>query len=122
MSTLPEELTSRQGFEALARDFPAGQSDPVRVVLQGEDAAAAAERLSAGIDDLDVFGVPSVTESEDGGAVLVSAPVNADPRGNDAMEAVRDLRATTVPDALADSPGTRRSSPGSRPSRPTTPT
>ena len=27
------DLTSRQGFEALARDFPAGQSDPVRVVL-----------------------------------------------------------------------------------------
>ena len=29
--------------------------------------------------------------------MLVSAPVNADPRGNDAVEAVRDLRATTVP-------------------------
>jgi RND superfamily putative drug exporter len=105
VSTLPEDLTSRRGFEALARDFPAGQSDPVQVVVVGDDGAAVAERLRMGIDAMPEFGTPTVTESDDGEAVLVSAPVAADPRGEQAVEGVRELRSEVVPAALESSPG-----------------
>jgi uncharacterized membrane protein YdfJ with MMPL/SSD domain len=110
VSTLPDSLTSKQGFDALARDFPAGQTDPVEVVVEGDARApavqTAVDRLRAELDGLEDLGAPTVTPSGDGRALLISAPVAGDPRSTRSAETVREVRADIVPAAFAMAPET----------------
>ena len=94
MSTLPADLTSRQGFEALERSFGTGSSDAVLTVAVGDGAHRAGAELVRTIRRLPGFGRPSLQESDDGEAVLIAAPVAGDPDGEAATNAVRDLRAS----------------------------
>ena len=110
VSTLPDSLTSKQGFDALGRDFPAGQSDPVEVVVESDPRApavqTAVDRLRAELDGLEDLGAPTVTPSGDGRALLITAPVAGDPRSTRSAETVREVRADIVPAAFAAAPET----------------
>ena len=44
VATLPDRLLSKQGYEALSRDFPRQSSSPVLIVVQGDVDSAAVKR------------------------------------------------------------------------------
>ena len=40
LSTLPDRFPSKQGFDALSRDFPGASVDPAQIVIQGDVSSA----------------------------------------------------------------------------------
>ena len=106
VTSLPDRFESRQGFQALARDFPGTTTDPVHVVVTDDasspDTAQALEELRTTLSDDPRFGPGEVRRSADGSVAVLSAPVRGDPSGGAAIEAVRDLRSNLVPAAFAD--------------------
>jgi putative drug exporter of the RND superfamily len=106
VTALPDRFESKQGFAALQRNFPRATSDPVEIVVsQGATRPAAREALARlrGTLAADArFGEGEIERSADGRVALLSVPVRGDPSGEDAVAAVRDLRATMVPAAFED--------------------
>ncbi|MBM3677684.1 MAG: MMPL family transporter, partial [Actinobacteria bacterium] len=98
----PDRLASKQGFEILEREFGAGTIDQVQIVLSGRvttpTAVAAVERLRATIERDPAFSRAEARLAEDGEAALVSAFVAGDSREGVAVDAVKRLRATVVPE------------------------
>ncbi len=106
LSTLPDRFPSKQGFDAVNRDFPGVGVDPAQIVVQGEASSApvsaAIERLEASLADQPAFGPATQAESEDGDVVLLSVPVAGDADGPEATSAIRHLRADLIPQAFGD--------------------
>jgi uncharacterized membrane protein YdfJ with MMPL/SSD domain len=106
LSTLPDRFPSKQGFNALNRDFPGAGVDPAQIVVQSDVSSApvrsAVEQLKASLADQDVFGPPAQATSEDGEVVVLSVPVAGDADGSEATSAIRDLRADLIPQAFGD--------------------
>jgi uncharacterized membrane protein YdfJ with MMPL/SSD domain len=94
VSTLPDRLMSKQGYLALQRDFDASGTSPVWVVVEG-NAAPQVRRLSQVVARDEDFGRATVRKVGD--TTLVSFAVAGDTTGERATEAVRRLRATTIP-------------------------
>jgi RND superfamily putative drug exporter len=109
VSTFPEELESRRGFEALQRDFPAGLVSPARIVIDGD---AADERVGAAIDQLLValdadgsFGAPTQEVAQDGSLTVINVPIfGGEYQSDAAILALERLREELIPAALADAP------------------
>jgi uncharacterized membrane protein YdfJ with MMPL/SSD domain len=103
IATLPDRLTSKQGYLALERSFPAAGADPAEIVISSgsEETRAGAERLAVLLDRDPDFGAPRIERSPDGAAFLVRAPVAADALSDRALDAVERLRAEYVPAAFA---------------------
>ncbi len=105
VDTLPESMASRQGFEALVKDFPGASLEPVEVVIAGE----AAPGMSDGIEKLRALlvgdsrfvGAGSTRTSPGGELTVLSLVVLGDPTGKEAQAAVRTLRADYLPTAFA---------------------
>ena len=106
LSTLPDRFPSKQGFDALNRDFPGAGVDPALIVVQGdvssEPVRSAIEQLEASLADQDAFGPSTQAESEGGDLVLLSVPVAGDADGSEATSAIRHLRADLIPQAFGD--------------------
>ena len=106
LSTLPDRFPSKQGFDALNRDFPGTGVDPAQIVIQGDVSSApvrsAIEKLKASLADQDAFGPATQAESEGGDLVLLSVPVAGDADGPEATSAIRHLRADLIPQAFGD--------------------
>ena len=87
VSTLPDDLASKRGFEALQRDFPAAGTDPVFVVTETEEGERVlrAEQQRLGRDPR--FGAVDLAN----GRVLTAYP-RGDEVSDEAVAAVRDLR------------------------------
>jgi uncharacterized membrane protein YdfJ with MMPL/SSD domain len=104
VSALPDRFESRQGFAALQRNFPGATASPVEIVVANGASRPATEqalqRLRADLARDPEFGSGQITRSPDGISVL-SVPVRGDPSGENAVDAVRELRSTTVPAAFA---------------------
>jgi RND superfamily putative drug exporter len=102
IATLPDRLTSKQGYLALERSFPAAGADPAEIVVPSGSpgAQAAVERLTERLARDADFGTPAVERSPDGAAVLVRVPVAADAVSDRALDAVERLRAEYVPAAF----------------------
>jgi RND superfamily putative drug exporter len=102
VSTLPDRFVSKQGFVALERDFPGTTTDPVDVVVtraaSSPEVAAAIGRLRDAVAADDRFEEGEVRRSADGEVALLSFPVKGDPSGDDAVTAVRELRAEIIPE------------------------
>jgi RND superfamily putative drug exporter len=92
VSTLPADLASRQGFEALERSFGTGSNEPVLAVAVGPGATDVGTALVQEVRRLPGFGEPQVERSGDGQAALLTAPVAGDPNSEAAADAVRALR------------------------------
>ena len=68
LSTLPDRFPSKQGFDALNRDFPGTGVDPAQIVIEGDVSSApvqsAIEQLKASLAEQDAFGPSTQTKSE----------------------------------------------------------
>jgi RND superfamily putative drug exporter len=106
LSTLPDRFPSKQGFDALNRDFPGTGVEPAQIVVRGDVSSApvqsAIKELGTSIADQDAFGPPTLAESASGDVVLLSAPVAGDAGGSEATSAVRHLRGELIPRAFGD--------------------
>jgi uncharacterized membrane protein YdfJ with MMPL/SSD domain len=101
VSTLPDDLASKQGYEALQRDFPAESTAPVYVVA-GDSSTDVRRRLRGLQQRLASdprFGRGEVRVGS--GAAALVAPVRGDKVSDAAVSAVRDLRNNLVPQAFA---------------------
>jgi RND superfamily putative drug exporter len=107
VSTLPREAASKQAFLILERDFSGGLGSPVEIVIDGDitpSVTASMEDLRAAMKADPSFG-PSVVEvNKARDLALVSTPLSGDIAANDAMDAVRELRASVVPHIFKDLP------------------
>jgi RND superfamily putative drug exporter len=106
LSTLPDRFPSKQGFDALNRDFPGTGVDPAQIVIQGDVASApvktAIAELTRSLADQDAFGRSTQTTAGNGGAILISVPVAGDADGTAATGAIRHLRTDLIPEAFGD--------------------
>ena len=112
ISALPDELRTKQAFDALSQDFSGGMMTPVQVVLQGEvdspQVAAALEDLGSRLDGDASFGpmLPPAT-ADDGTVSEVQIPLAgaaSDPSSDAAKAAIRTLREDHVPAAFDGAP------------------
>jgi putative drug exporter of the RND superfamily len=106
LSTLPDRFPSKQGFDALSRDFPGAGVDPAQIVIQGDVSSApvrsAIEELTGSLADREAFGPATQAVSDGGDTVLVSVPVAGDADGAEATAAIRHLRADLIPQAFGE--------------------
>jgi RND superfamily putative drug exporter len=106
LSTLPDRFPSKQGFDALNRDFPGTGVDPAQIVVQGDVNSApvrsAIAQLKASLADEDAFGPSTQATSKDSDVVLLSVPVAGDADGPAATSAIRHLRSDLIPQAFSD--------------------
>src|SRR5918995_1227261 len=104
-SSLPDDQVGKQGLIALERDFPAGATEPVEVVVDTRGAPAPEEELESLRGQLDQdpdFGAKSATIEEGGELVIASVPLNAEGSTEEASAAIDRLRDEYVPDAFGD--------------------
>jgi uncharacterized membrane protein YdfJ with MMPL/SSD domain len=105
VSTLPNRLESKQGYDVLASDFPQASSSPALITISGDvrspqvRAAIAKLRLALGQDP--VFGRSDLRVSSDGQVAAVGVQVGGDKTGKEALDAIRHLRSTTIPAAFS---------------------
>ncbi|HET6771490.1 MAG TPA: MMPL family transporter [Actinomycetota bacterium] len=100
VSTLPDEVESKQAFLVLERDFSGGLGSPVEIVIDGEitpSVMASIEDLEEALDADPSFGPSTIEVNEAGDLALLSAPLSGDMSSNDAMDTVRELRNEVVP-------------------------
>jgi uncharacterized membrane protein YdfJ with MMPL/SSD domain len=104
VSTLPDRLASKRGYEALAASFPAASASPAFVVAQGSNDPArlqrALVRLRADAALQPAFGFGEVRVAGPNLAALV-VPVRGDKTGQRALDGIRRLRSTLIPQAFA---------------------
>jgi uncharacterized membrane protein YdfJ with MMPL/SSD domain len=105
VSTLPDDLASKQGYLALQRNFPAQTTDPVHVLVVGSspDVRQQLEQLRERVAEDPRFGPGAINEGRRGTLDLV-VPVRGDPAGDRAVAAVRDLRERIVPETFRGTP------------------
>jgi putative drug exporter of the RND superfamily len=104
ISTLPDSLTSKQGYLTLQESFPGAGADPAEIVVSGNvdspPVQGAIDRLEERLAADDRFGPASVEANEAGTLAVLTVPVSADALSDEAVDAVRELRAEYVPAAL----------------------
>jgi uncharacterized membrane protein YdfJ with MMPL/SSD domain len=101
VSTMPDDLASKQGFLAIQRDFADQSVDPVQIVAADESSQTRRrlEELRRQLAADPRFGPGEVRRGN--GASLLEAPVHGDEVSDEAVAAVRDLRDRIVPDTFA---------------------
>jgi putative drug exporter of the RND superfamily len=98
-SSLPDRFESKRGYVLLAREFPAATTDPAEIAVIGPQTRAAVARLTRELARHPVFGVPVVERSDE--TTRLTVPIAGDPVGERAVDAVRELRGTLIPAAVA---------------------
>src|SRR5512132_2272575 len=102
VSTLPDRLGAKQGFEALAQDFPQASSSPALITVSGDmhspQVRAAIARLRASLARDPAFGRSDLRFGN--GVAAIGVEVGGDKTGEQALDAVRHLRSTTIPEAF----------------------
>jgi RND superfamily putative drug exporter len=105
LSTLPDRFASKQGFDALNRDFPGAGVDPAQIVVHGNVSSApvrsAIRQLRTSLAGADDFGPATQAESKASDVVVLSVPVAGDANAPRATRAIRDLRSDLIPRAFA---------------------
>ncbi len=110
ISTLPDDLASKQGYLALQRSFPAASAEPATIVIDGSvdspEVRGAIDRLEDRLAADPRFGPTSLEVNPAGDLGAVSVPLVGDALGDPAVQAVRELRAEYIPAAFAGSEAT----------------
>jgi uncharacterized membrane protein YdfJ with MMPL/SSD domain len=104
-ASLPDDTVAKQGLLALERDFPAGATDPVEIVVDERGASAVAgdlEELRGRLESDRDFAVDRAATEEGGDVAVVSVPLNAEGSSEEASAAVDRLREDYVPAAFGD--------------------
>lgn len=93
-ASLPQRAQTREGFIAMGRDFSAGLTTPLEIVISGDTGSPAAReaiaRLEAKLAADPMFGRQQ--KSEGGGLVLIETPLGAEQTSEAAFDTVRNLR------------------------------
>ncbi len=98
VSTLPDDLPSKQGYLALQRYFPANTPDPAHIVVENASSPEVTRALGQLRTRLAAdrrFGSGTIRRSGDVADLV--APVRGDPAGDEATGAIRDLRERIIP-------------------------
>jgi RND superfamily putative drug exporter len=105
VSTLPDRLESKQGYEALTRYFPQASASPALITVSGDVRSPrvrlAIARLRRSLAGDPVFGRSDVRFSPSGDIAAIAAEVGGDKTGKQALDAIRHLRSTLIPHAFA---------------------
>jgi RND superfamily putative drug exporter len=103
ISSLPDTMPSKQGYLAVGRYFPAQSTYPAQIVVQ--DAGGQVRAKLAGLERTLArdprFGTGTLVPSPLEPTLLLSVPVRGDPASSAAVRAVRELRRSIIPAALA---------------------
>jgi uncharacterized membrane protein YdfJ with MMPL/SSD domain len=107
VSTLPDRLAGKQGYDALNAEFPGETTAPVEVVIAGGPAAPAVvagiERLRAGQRSGEVLELARAAVERSPTLTVLTVPIRGDALDDDAVDAVRELRAERIPAAFGGS-------------------
>jgi uncharacterized membrane protein YdfJ with MMPL/SSD domain len=102
VSTLPNRLESKKGYEALKRDFPKASSSPALIAVEGNvrspQVQAATGRLRRELANDPAFGRSDLRFAP--GVAAIGVEVGGDRTGSQALSAVRQLRSTLIPQAF----------------------
>ena len=106
VDSLPDGVQSKDAFFILEEEFSFGVVSPMEIVIDGD---ANSEAVKAGIAalrellaaDPDFVGASRVRVNAAGDLSLVSVPVAGEPASDEAIEALRRLRADYLPAAFA---------------------
>ena len=105
VSTLPNRLESKRGYEALVRDFPQASASPALIAVAGDVRAPrlqnAIARLRAQLARDPVFGRSDLRVTPGGDLAAIGVQVGGDKTGQPALDAIRRLRNVMIPSALA---------------------
>jgi RND superfamily putative drug exporter len=104
LATLPDSTDAKQGYVALNRDFTVGEVTPATIVVDGDVVSASAReafaKLQADLAKDDRFGPLQPANDSTPDLAVINVPVAGDPNSDAALDAVRALRGTYLPDAL----------------------
>jgi uncharacterized membrane protein YdfJ with MMPL/SSD domain len=113
VSTLPDRLVGKQGFQALARDFPRQSTSPVLIVVESNAARSAQVRAAIARVRADLARNPAFGGEGDlrvastGALAAITTAIAGDKSGDRALDAVRHLRSVDIPRAFAGLSGTQ---------------
>jgi RND superfamily putative drug exporter len=103
-TALPNSTTAKQGLLALARDFPSGATDPVRIVVDGAAKDSATQqgltRLRAELANDRDFAAGALTVDSGPRIAVASLPLSVEPTSERASAAIDRLRDDYVPRAF----------------------
>jgi uncharacterized membrane protein YdfJ with MMPL/SSD domain len=94
-ASLPDDTLAKQGLLALERDFPAGATDPVEIVVDERGAPDLEEQLRELRGELArdaAFAVNRATTEQGTDVAVVSVPLNAEGSSEEASAAIDRLR------------------------------
>ncbi len=105
VSTLPDDIESKQAFILLQENFAGGLTEPSQIVIDGDVASpeiqGAISDLEAEISSDDRFGAPGELEVNDAGDLgVLPVPFSGDLYEDSSVAALRDLRGQYVPAAF----------------------
>ncbi len=107
-ASFPDKYSSKQGLTMLGRDFPAGLSQPVSVVVDGDlgdsEVQDGLRRFMTVVDEDGRFSPVGVQTSADGSLAVVRLVQDAEAMTDKARANVLALREDLVPEAFADTP------------------
>ena len=102
VSTLPNRLESKQGFDALRRDFRQASASPALIAVEGDvhslQVRAAITRLRGELQRDPAFGRSDLRFGP--GVAAIGVEVAGDKTGPQALGAIRHLRSTLIPQAF----------------------
>ena len=108
VSTMPDDLQSKEAFTVLSEEFAGGLAEPAKIVVDGpaEDPAVrqGVRAVRESLAEQPIFGPSDVVRAPSGDLTLIKAPLAGDPFAGDAVDAVRALRADVIPAAFEGAP------------------
>ncbi|GMQ99147.1 MAG: MMPL family transporter [Acidimicrobiia bacterium] len=102
VSTLPDEIESKQAFVILEEEFSGGLASPVEIVVEGASVDRTIAALESSIARDGRFGPTSVDPNSRAELAVLSVVLLGDVNSIESLDAVGDLRSDIVPDALGD--------------------
>ncbi len=106
VSTVPDGLASKEGFEILGREFSGGMSSPVEIAVDGpvDDPAVQSgiQRLRDSLAGDRAFGPSELEVNGARDLAVVSVPLNGDPDSRAATESIARIRSEFVPAAFPE--------------------
>ncbi|HYJ24889.1 MAG TPA: MMPL family transporter [Acidimicrobiia bacterium] len=100
VSTLPDEMESKQAFEILATEFAGGFTSPIEVVVTGSDIPETLANLESDVAADGGFGPATIDPLSTNDVAVLSVQTLGDVNSIESQEALRHFRADIVPGAV----------------------
>jgi RND superfamily putative drug exporter len=105
VSTLPDSTAAKQGYRAVAMQFPTANPNLVNIVVNGGSGTDREDlqRLQAQLAADPRFGTGSIEASPRGDVLALTTPLQGDPNSGPDVAAIRDLRQHVIPATFSGS-------------------